>query len=151
MLNGQTIGQDVFGKKIVDSFEAKVIGVTDGDTITVLKDKKQIKVRLESIDCPESNQAYGNKAKQAMSNLVFGKTVTVQKTGQDRYKRTLAFVVVDRKNVSEELIKAGWAWQYKQYSKDKTLAELELKSRIAKMGLWADANPVPPWEFRRKK
>ncbi len=141
---------DVFGKSIEESFPAKVVGVTDGDTIKILDDQNnQIGVRLESIDTPEKKQAYGTKAKQALSDLVFGKQVTIQKTGQDRYGRTLAFVVADGINTSQALIEGGYAWHYKQYSDDPELAELEEQTGAAKRGLWADAEPVPPWKFRK--
>jgi endonuclease YncB( thermonuclease family) len=76
----------IHGKPIVKTFTAKVNGVTDGDTIKVLNaENQQIKVRLEAIDCPESKQAFGTKAKQAMGDLMFGNSVTVLKTGTDRY------------------------------------------------------------------
>ncbi len=142
----------IHGKPIVETFTAKVIGITDGDTIKVLTaDNQQIKVRLEAIDCPESKQPFGNKAKQAMSELVFGNSVTVMKTGSDRYGRTLAFVVVDGANVSELMIQNGFAWHYVDYSDSVELARLEVEARQAKRGLWQDATPIPPWEWRKKK
>ena len=133
------------------TFTGKVIKVTDGDTIVVLtEDKKQVKIRLEGIDCPESNQDFGNKAKQAVSDLCFGKEVTIIKSGEDRYGRTLAFVFVGDVNVNKELLRQGLAWHYKYFNKDEELAKLEQEARQKKIGLWSLANPVAPWDFRRK-
>lgn len=153
--------QFIHGKEIVESFSAKVVGVTDGDTIKVLiGGNKEIKVRLDSIDCPEKDQPFGNKAKQATSDLVFGKKVAIQKTGEDRYGRTLAFVVVDGVNVCEYLVENGWAWNYEKYSKSKRLAQLHREALLDGRGLWAIVNqvdfnatpePIPPWAWRKKK
>ena len=107
-------------------------------------------MQLESIDSPEPEQAFGAKAKQAMSDLVFGKVVTILKTGEDDFGRTLAFVVVDGVNTSEAMIRDGYAWHYEQYSDDETLAAIETEARDAKRGLWAEAEPEPPWDFRKK-
>lgn len=94
----------------------KVVGVSDGDTITVLDaSNKQYKIRLEGIDAPESNQAYGSRAKQSLSDLVFGKTVTVTSSKKDKYGRTLGKVTLDGKNVNQEQIDRGMAWFYRVY------------------------------------
>jgi micrococcal nuclease len=133
-----------------NTFTAKVIGITDGDTIVVLTDRKQqIKIRLEGIDCPEPKQDFGNRAKQATAKLCFGKMVRVKKTGIDRYGRMLASVYVGNVCVNEELIRQGMAWHYKEYNKDPKLAKLEVKARRAKTGLWSLKNPVAPWEWRK--
>jgi endonuclease YncB( thermonuclease family) len=135
-----------------NDFNGTVISVTDGDSITVLKeDKTSIKIRLEGIDCPETKQDFGTKAKQATSQLCFGKKVRVVKTGEDRYKRTLAMVYVGDLCVNEELIRQGMAWHYKKYNKNPELARLENEARAAKIGLWSMDNAVAPWEFRRIK
>lgn len=134
------------------TFTCKVIGVTDGDSIVVLtSDNEQLKIRLESIDCPELHQDYGQKAKQATVDLCFHKQVRVEKTGTDRYGRTLGFVYVNDVCVNDELLKLGMAWHYKQYSKDVRLAQLEVEARNKKVGLWSLPNPVPPWDFRHRK
>jgi micrococcal nuclease len=133
-------------------FNGTVISVTDGDTIVVLKeDKTSVKIRLEGIDCPEAKQDFGTKAKQATSQLCFGKNVTVVKSGEDRYGRTLAMVYVGKLCVNEELIRQGLAWHFKKYNKDPELARLENEARTAKIGLWSMGNAVAPWEFRRIK
>ncbi len=137
---------------LAEDFTGKVVGVTDGDTIRVLWDKEEIKIRLEGIDCPESHQAFGTKAKQATSELAFGKTVTVQAKGKDRYGRTLGEIILpDGTNLNRELVRSGFAWWYKRYSKDESLGRLEAEARAAKLGLWADPNPVPPWEWRQER
>ena len=142
----------VHGKELLETFTAKVVGVSDGDTITVLKDgREQIKIRLDSIDAPESKQDFGQRSKQALSKAIFGKTVTIQKTGEDRYKRTLAFIQIDGKDVATEMVKAGYAWVYTEYSQSKTLAELQKKAREAKAGLWLHGKPVAPWAWRKER
>ena len=122
-------------------FTGKVVGVTDGDTITVLlESKKQYKVRLQHIDCPESRQPFGFKAKQFLSQKVFGKNVTVKWDKMDRYKRILGNVYLGKEWVNLELVKEGLAWHYKFYSKDKTMAAAETKAKAAKLGI-VDLNP----------
>ncbi|MFM7830676.1 MAG: thermonuclease family protein, partial [Planctomycetaceae bacterium] len=105
-----------------DDFLGKVVGVADGDTVTVLRGKEQVKVRTDGIDAPEKNQSFGSKSKDALAGLVFGKTVTVQSRGTDRYGRTLGVISVGDTNVNQKLVADGWAWHYKQYSSDQTLA-----------------------------
>ncbi len=79
-----------------------------------------------------------------------GKVVTVKETGHDRYGRTLGDVILpDGRNLNHELLKAGYAWWFRWYSKDVRLGEMEDEARLAKRGLWADAEPVPPWDWRR--
>src|SRR5271156_3925062 len=91
---------------LAEEFTGKVIGITDGDTIKVLRGGEEVKIRLEGIDCPESRQAFGNKAKQATSDLAFGKSVTVQAKGMDRYQRTLADIILpDGTNLNRELVR----------------------------------------------
>lgn len=130
----------------------KVVGVSDGDTITVLDAQKiQHKVRLAEIDAPEKAQAFGNKSKQALSTLVFGKSVTVVEQGHDKYKRTIGRVYQGNVDVNAEQVKQGMAWVYRKYSKDKTLLPLEAEAKAQRLGLWADSNPIPPWEWRHSK
>ena len=137
--------------KVVDELSGKVIGVTDGDTIKVLVNKETIKVRLEGIDAPESGQSFGNKAKKALSEMVAGKTVTVKKTGTDKYGRTLGIVIVGVVDANAKLVEDGWAWHFKKYSSDERLAKLEEVARTAKRGLWADENPLAPWDYRARQ
>jgi len=135
---------------ILFAWDGKVVSVTDGDTIKVLKDGKQVKIRLASIDCPEKGQPYGNAAKKFTADLVAGKVVKIWPTDTDRYGRTVAFVFVGDTDVNKELLKAGLAWHYKKYSRDPELAMLEFEARSKKVGLWKEPDPVPPWKWRRK-
>ena len=137
--------------KVVDTLTGKVIGVTDGDTVKVLVNRQTIKVRLEGIDAPESSQSFGAKSKQALSKMVFGKTVTVKKTGEDRYGRTLGIIMVGKVDTNAKMIEDGWAWHYKKYNDEDRLSKLELSARKAKRGLWADSNPLAPWDYRARK
>ncbi len=133
------------------SFTGKVVGVSDGDTIKVMRNGKAERVRLIGIDSPEKKQAFGNKAKQFTSDLVFGKVVKVEVSDVDRYGRSIGEVFLsDGRSLNRELVKAGFAWWYFKYSKDESLGELEKKARLAKRGLWRDPNPVPPWGWRKK-
>ena len=130
------------------SFQANVVGVADGDTITVLREHQQVRIRLDGIDCPEGGQAFSNRAKQLTSALTFGRQVTISPRDTDRYGRTVARVYVGDQDVSLELVKAGMAWHYKRYSADPVLAQAEIDARNAKAGLWADPHAVAPWDFR---
>ena len=131
----------------------KVTAVSDGDTFTGLtSDNEQVRVRIHGIDAPESRQAFGTKSKQYLSDLIFGKTVDIKIQSTDRYGRTVAWVYTpDGKDAAAEMLKAGMAWHYKQHNKSAEYAELEQEAQKAKRGLWADKNPVAPWEFRRQK
>jgi micrococcal nuclease len=136
----------------------KVVGVSDGDTITVLDDqKRQHKIRLEGIDAPESRQDYGSRAKQSLSDLVFGKTVTVTSSKKDKYGRTLGRVTLGGQDIGQEQIKRGMAWFYRAYQAElpenvAAMYELgEVRAKAEKRGLWADVSPTPPWDFRRGK
>lgn len=130
----------------------RVVGVTDGDTITLLLDgNHQERIRLYGIDCPEKNQPFGNKAKIFCSDFAFNKTAELERTGTDRYGRTIGWVFINQKCLNEELLKAGLAWHYKQYSSDKSLSDIELFARTMRHGLWSESNPVPPWDFRHNR
>jgi micrococcal nuclease len=130
----------------------KVVGVSDGDTLTVLVDgRRQVKVRLHGIDAPESHQAYGSRAKQFTSEAAFGQAVRVQVQDTDRYGRSVALVFLhDGQSLNQALLRAGMAWWYRQYApNDRTFQALEEEARRARRGLWSEPDPVPPWSFRR--
>jgi micrococcal nuclease len=134
-------------------FQARVVAITDGDTIRVLRDEHvQLKIRLHGIDCPESGQPFGHRAKEFTGDMVFGKTVTIRVMDTDRYGRTVAEVfLADGRVLNRELVRAGLAWWYRRYApRDGELADLEREARQARRGLWADADPLAPWEWRRK-
>jgi micrococcal nuclease len=133
-------------------FTGKVVAVLDGDTIEVLHDAKAERIRLNGVDCPEKKQAFGQKAKQFTSSLVFGKTVVVVPIEKDRYKRTVGDVFLPNGvNVSYELVKAGLAWWHRKDSDDVLIAILELEAQLERKGLWVDPEPIPPWEWRKRK
>ena len=135
-------------------YGGKVIGISDGDTITILtSNKEQIKIRLAEIDAPESNQPYGKRSKQLLSELVFNKNVLVKKETIDRYKRIVGRVYIGDVYVNAAMIEAGGAWVYRKYATDASLFILEEKARKAKIGLWGlpEAQQMPPWEWRRLK
>lgn len=130
--------------------EGKVVAITDGDTLTVLVDKDQVKVRLDGIDAPERRQAFGTQAREKLAELTFGKSVTVEGNKKDRYGRTIGRVLVGGQDASLAMLEAGLAWHYKAYSKDATLSRAEADARNALKGLWADPEPIAPWEFRKR-
>ena len=134
--------------------QGKVVGVADGDTITVLQDSKQYKIRLYGIDTPEKKQGFGQKAKKFTSDMVFRQQVKIVAYDTDRYGRTVGMVYIGKKCLNEELIKNGYAWVYKKYCSESFCnrwLQLERKARVNKLGLWTYDNPVAPWEIRRGK
>lgn len=130
------------------SYAAHVVGVADGDTITVLRGNEQIRIRLEGIDAPERGDDYSDRAKRFLSSLVFGKDVVIRPHDTDRYGRTVARVIVGETDTSVALIEQGLAWHYTQYSDDEKLAEAQRVARTAGVNIWSLPNPVPPWERR---
>ncbi len=133
-------------------FTGRVVVVSHGDTLTVLHSGKAERLRLSGIDCPEKRQPFGKRAKQFTARLTYGKEVTVKDLSQDRDGRTIADVILpDGRVLNRELVKAGFAWWYRKYSDDQSLGDLEAQAREAKRGLWADAHPVPPWEWRMRR
>jgi endonuclease YncB( thermonuclease family) len=128
----------------------KVVGIADGDTFTLLVGREQLKIRLAEIDTPEEGQAYGNRARQALSSLIYGKTVRVTGLGIDRYQRTVGRVYVGDLDVNAEMVRRGAAWVYRKYATDRFLYDLEEDARSARRGVWAspEAEREPPWQWR---
>ena len=139
----------VFGAE----FSGKVVGVSDGDSIKVMHNGKAEKVRLNGIDCPEKGQAFGKRVKQVTSSLAFGRDVRVHTKTMDRYGRTVAEVTLPGgMSLNRELVKQGWCWWFRKYAPhDTILSSLEASARKQSLGIWVDARPVPPWEFRKFK
>ncbi len=140
------------------TIEGRVVGVADGDTVTMLDTEKvQHKIRLSGIDAPEKKQPFGQRSKESPSDLVFNKPVTVDTDKQDRYGRKVGKVLVDGQDANLEQVKRGMAWHYKTYEREqsandrKVYADAESDARAARLGLWNDSEPVPPWEFRHNK
>ena len=138
---------------LAGEFSGTVVGVLDGDTIEVVHAHQTERIRLSGIDCPEKGQAYGQRAKQAMSVQAFGKEVTLRTFGKDRYGRTIADVILpDGDNLNQILVKEGMCWWYRKYAPgNAVLEDLETDAREKRMGLWSDAQPIPPWEWRKAK
>ncbi len=138
--------------------DAEVVGVSDGDTITVRMDPsgRQERIRLATIDSPEMNQPFGQAAKQSLSSLVFGRKVKIVEMDRDRYGRIVAEVFVDGLNVNLEQIRRGFAWHYKQHEKQQTpemrqaYSVAEEFARRSRLGLWRLPDAVPPWEWRKE-
>ena len=132
-------------------YSARVIGIADSDTITVLTaDKRQHRIRLWGIDAPETGQDFGSRAKQAAPSLAFGKHVTIRARETDRYGRTVAEVILpDGRSMDREMVRQGMAWWYRCYAPhDADLARLESEAKARRVGLWSQSNPVPPWNWR---
>ena len=132
------------------AFEAIVTAVTDGDTVKIEYQNKTIKVRLAGIDTPELKQEFGLESKKALEDKVLNKKVYIDGDKKDRYGRLIADIKIGSRWINKELIEEGYAWHYKQYSKDLELAESELNAKKEAKGLWISHNPVPPWEYRKK-
>ena len=136
-------------------FDALVVGIADGDTVTVLTEfsgtQEHRRVRLTEIDTPERGQPWSARARQALSNKVFGRQVRVADQGEDRYGRLLGRIYVGDRDINREMIREGHAWVYRQYSSDVFLLQDEHLAKEQKRGLWSlpDAERVPPWEWRR--
>lgn len=142
------LGERAFAEQ---SYQGKVVHIADGDTLTLLVDHQQVKIRLADIDAPERGQAYGAKAKKVLGNLVFGKRARVEVTTKDRWGRSVGRVYVGGMDVNAEMVRRGYAWVYREYSTDAGLFALENEAKVARRGLWADPRPVPPWEWRKRK
>ncbi|MBQ0151965.1 MAG: thermonuclease family protein [Chryseobacterium sp.] len=129
----------------------KVVRIKDGDTVCLLMNGKEEVIRLGHIDTPEKKQAFGTRAKQATSDLCFGKMVSLKGNAKrDRYQRIVAELILPNgANVNRELVKKGMAWHYKAYSNDDSYAKLEATARKNKTGLWKDKKPMEPWKYRK--
>jgi endonuclease YncB( thermonuclease family) len=136
----------------------QVVGVADGDTITVLDaDKVQHKIRLAGIDAPEKKQAFGNRSKESLSDMVFDKTVNVETEKRDRYGRQIGKVLVNGQDVNLAQVERGMAWFYRQYQREQSPNDRKLyeaaedAAKAGRRGFWRDSDPVPPWDFRHGK
>jgi micrococcal nuclease len=136
-----------------NEFSAQITVVEDGDSFEVITaEKKKIMIRLFAVDCPEDGQAFSTKAKQFVEAQCRNKTLKIVKNTTDPRGRLVADVYLpDGRSLAKELLKAGYAWHYKQYSDDKELDKLEQEARKQKKGLWNEANPMSPWDYRVSK
>lgn len=129
----------------------KVVGIADGDTLTLLTaDYQQLKIRLAQIDTPEKGQPYGDKAKQVLADLVFQENVKVIQTDTDRYGRIVGKVYKGQLYINAMMVEQGAAWVYREYATDQALFDLETKAKELELGLWKlpEAQITPPWEWR---
>jgi endonuclease YncB( thermonuclease family) len=140
-----------------ETITGRVIGVTDGDTVTVLDgENQQHKIRLSGIDAPEKAQAFGTKSKQSLSDCAYNQQASVEYTKRDRYKRIVGKVVVSGRDCNLEQIRSGMAWHYKKYAAEQNMedrslyAKVESQAQEAKSGLWVESDAIPPWEFRQR-
>ena len=133
---------------LVFALPGKVVSIHDGDTITMLQNKTQIKVRLFGIDAPELKQPYGKKSKQFLANLIAREVVEVDENGKDRYKRTLGIIYYKGQDINAQMVLNGYAWAYVKYSR--IYVDQEKTARENKRGLWQSSNPTPPWEWRKR-
>ena len=131
-------------------FEATVISVYDGDTITV-RTTETIKIRLDGIDAPELKQPFGQASKQALSALVFGKVITVKPKSKDRYGRTIARLEADGIDINLQMVATGHAHWYEQYAKhDTAIQSAQAQAKTDRRGLWSDPSVIAPWEYRKR-
>lgn len=131
---------------------ARVVGVLDGDTITIVRAGRQERIRLYGIDAPENRQAYSRASAKTLGEMLRGKTVAVEAMETDRYGRTVARIWADGREVSAAMVAAGMAWVFPKYCRQAYCDEwrqAEQRARAAGVGLWRDKHPQPPWEWRR--
>ena len=155
-----------FGPAGAEVLTGHVVGVSDGDTITVLDGAKvRHKIRVSGIDAPENKQAFGQVSKENLSRLVFDKEVDIEWTKRDRYKRIVGKVLVASPNCSSDCsrtfdaglsqVNAGLAWWYRKYAKEQPADDLpkyekaELAAQSRRQGLWGDKSPIAPWDWRK--
>lgn len=142
------LGAGVFAQNL----SGKVIGVKDGDTVEILENQRPVVVRFAHVDAPEKKQAYGNVAKKYLSDLIFGQTVQVVISGKnDRYGRRIGEIYLKNQNINKEMVRAGLAWHYVEYSNDPVYAALQAEAQKKKVGLWQEARPQAPWSYRRQR
>lgn len=143
---------------LADGVAGRVVGVADGDTITILEASRHVhRIRYAGIDAPEKAQPFGQRSKQNLARLVEGRDVVAQCGKVDRYGRKVCKVLLDGVDTNLAQVQAGFAWHYRQYASEQSLgdraayAEAEVKARQASKGLWVDPSPVPPWDWRRRE
>jgi endonuclease YncB( thermonuclease family) len=148
----------ITGCASAEEFVSTVIAVIDGDTVLVRRANGVLKIRLLNIDAPEvghepnsqQDQPFGLRSKQSLSDLVLGKPTTIVSQAMDQYGRMLANLSVNGLGVNAEQIRRGMAWEYSHYHSNQALIALQAEAKLAGRGLWADDNPVPPWDWRKQ-
>jgi endonuclease YncB( thermonuclease family) len=133
-----------------ETFDAYVIAVIDGDTVLVLRDQQKLKLRLADIDAPEKAQPFGQRSLEHLKSRVNRKVVQVESRAIDQYGRTIATLKLDGADLNQELVRQGMAWEYSFHHSDKAFIALQLEAQQAKRGLWAQASPQAPWQWRKQ-
>lgn len=133
------------------SYTGRVVGVVDGDTYDILINGLQCRIRMQGIDAPERGMPYGTASKNYLSRLIFNKTVRVYINKKDGKRWVAETYLPSGNEAGAELVAAGMAWHFKKYSNSSNLSLLEQKARKQKIGLWADANPQAPWDYRQQR
>jgi endonuclease YncB( thermonuclease family) len=136
---------------VAENIQGQVVSITDGDTLTVLVRRQQVRVRLIEIDAPEKRQAFGNRSKESLSDLCGRKTARVEWSTKDRYGRILGRVYCGGTDANAEQVRRGMAWVYNKYVTDRSLYALQDEAKAARRGLWRDRSPIPPWEWRTQQ
>jgi endonuclease YncB( thermonuclease family) len=152
------LGLLVFNVNATNILQGLVVGVSDGDSLTLLDaEKRQHKIRLQGIDAPEMKQAYGQKSKESLSKLVYNKTIKVHWSKKDRFGRTVGQVMLGDIDICLEQVRRGMAWHFKDYQDEQSVKDRDLydrsevEARELRLGLWQDAAPIEPAVFRQKK
>jgi len=137
------------------TFSGRVVSIEDGDAITILDAaNREYRIRLQGIDAPEGGQAFGNRSRQNLSKEIYDKQVAIEWSKRDQYSRLVGKVLLNGHDICLEQIRVGMAWHYKYYQEEqspedrKIYADAEGEARATRRGLWTDANPSPPWDFR---
>jgi len=133
------------------AYAGLVIGVADGDTLTVLSEGRQVKVRLANIDAPEKKQAFGARSKQSLAAMCFGRNAVLDGATRDKYGRTVAVVHCGGVNANAAQVRNGMAWVYRQYNRDLALLDIEASARTSRVGLWSEPRPLEPWVYRKRR
>lgn len=128
----------------------RVVGISDGDTITCLThEKERIRVRLARIDAPESKQDFGARAKQRLSDKIYGKTIDLNIETTDRYGRAIGLIKIGDRDINLEMVRDGFAWVYRAFSTEPSYIQAENEARATNRGLWAGHKPIAPWAWRQ--
>ena len=146
---GPVLAGPVYADPTNQIMHGQVVNIANGDTLTVVIDYKQVRVRLAEIDAPESKQPFGNRSKKSLSDLCFWSDAELTLKGKDQYGRKLARVSCNGVDVNTEQVKRGLAWVFDKYAKDPMLYKLQDEARSAKRGLWSEKSPIPPWQWRK--
>lgn len=135
-----------------EDLRGKVIGISDGDTLTVLIERKPVKVRLSEIDAPERKQPFGTRSRQSLATICNQKFAVITWKAHDRYGRVIGHVQCEGIDANASQVRSGMAWVYDRYASSGTpLYALQEEAKLERRGLWGHPDAIPPWEWRRKK